>query len=180
LLALVALDPMRAPLTHLASGETLRALAEGPAGIVTVADTGDDLQLRLDNYYVLGGSAAATNERRQGLLPLLLHPAPHRVAFVGMATGITASAGPALDVERTFLGVFPEVSLWRNDFYPDRPVVGLVGRLAPGAVDLDRVGERLRALPAWSRDPLLATPQGLAMLSLGNLAAARELIANGP
>src|SRR5207247_1639142 len=46
LLALVALDPVRAPLTHLASGETLRALAEGPAGIVTVVDTGDDLQPR--------------------------------------------------------------------------------------------------------------------------------------
>jgi len=285
LLALVALDPVRAPLTHLASGETLRALAEGPAGIVTVVDTGDDLQLRLDNYYVLGGSAAATNERRQGLLPLLLHPAPQRVAFVGMATGITASAGPALGVERTtvveivpevavaagahfgawnaallrrpdvqlvvgdgrrwlasstdrydvvvsdlfipwhagagslyaremfetvarrlspggvfcqwlplyqltheefdaiartFLVVFPEVSLWRNDFYPDRPVVGLVGRLAPGELDLGRVGERLAALPEWSRDPLLATPQGLAMLYLGDLAAARELIASGP
>ena len=285
LLALVALDPVRTPLTHLASGETLRALAEGPAGIVTVVDTGDDLQLRLDNYYVLGGSAAATNERRQGLLPLLLHPAPHRVAFVGMATGITASAGPALGVERTtvveivpevaaaagahfgawnaallrrpdvqlvvddgrrwlasstdrydvvvsdlfipwhagagslyaremfetvarrlspggvfcqwlplyqltheefdaiartFLVVFPEVSLWRNDFYPDRPVVGLVGRLAPGALDLGRVGERLAALPEWSRDPLLATPQGLVMLYLGDLAAGRELIASGP
>ncbi len=285
LLALVALDPVRTPLTHLASGETLRALAEGPAGIVTVVDTGDDLQLRLDNYYVLGGSAAATNERRQGLLPLLLHPAPHRVAFVGMATGITASAGPALGVDRTtvveivpevaaaagahfgawnaallrrpdvqlvvddgrrwlastterydvvvsdlfipwhagagslyaremfetvarrlspggvfcqwlplyqltheefdaiartFLAVFPEVSLWRNDFYPDRPVVGLVGRLAPGALDLGRVGERLAVLPEWSRDPLLATPQGLVMLYLGDLAAGRELIASGP
>src|SRR3989441_8052262 len=111
LLALVALDPVRTPLTHLASGETLRALAEGPAGIVTVVDTGDDLQLRLDNYYVLGGSAAATNERRQGLLPLLLHPAPQRVAFVGMATGITASAGPALGVGRaTGVEIVPEVA----------------------------------------------------------------------
>jgi spermidine synthase len=250
-----------------------------------VVDTGDDLQLRLDNYYVLGGSAAATNERRQGLLPLLLHPAPHRVAFVGMATGITASAGPALGVERTvvvelvpevaaaaaahfgawnaallrrpdvhlvvddgrrwlaasaerwdvvvsdlfipwhagasslygremfetvarrlspgglfcqwlplyqltreefdaiartFLAVFPDASLWRNDFYPDRPVVGLIGQLAPRTLDLDRVGERLAALPEWSRDPLLATPQGLGMLHLGDLAAARALIANGP
>jgi len=285
LLAAVTLDPVRAPLTHLAAGETLRSVAEGAAGIVTVVDTGDDLQLRLDNYYVLGGSAAATNERRQGLLPLLLHPSPQRVAFVGMATGITASAGPALGVERTtvvelvpevasaaethfgawnaallqrpdvrllvgdgrrylassldrydvvvsdlfipwhagagslyaremfatvarrlapggifcqwlplyqltreefdaiartFLAVFPEVSLWRNDFYPDRPVVGLVGQLAPRALDLDRVGERLAALPEWGRDPLLATPQGLVMLYLGDLRAAPELIASGP
>ena len=285
LLAVVLLDPVRAPLTHLAAGETLRALAEGPAGIVSVVDTADDLQLRLDNYYVLGGSAAATNERRQGLVPLLLHPSPHRVAFVGMATGITASAAVALGVERTtvvelvpevaaaadahfgawnaallrrpdvqlvvgdgrrflvttadrwdvvvsdlfipwhagagslyaremfetvagrlspgglfcqwlplyqmtreefdaiartFLAVFPEVSLWRNDFYPDRPVVGLVGRLTPCSIDLDGIGERLAAVPAWSRDPLLATPQGVAMLYLGDLTAARDLIASGP
>src|SRR5439155_1641253 len=49
-------------------------------------------------------------------------------------------------IARTFLVVFPEVSLWRNDFYPDRPVVGLVGRLAPGALDLGRVDEGSAAL----------------------------------
>src|SRR5207247_5122378 len=195
-----------------------------------------------------GGSAAATNERRQGLLPLLLHPAPRRAAFIGMATGITASAGAALGVEETtvielvpevarlaatefatwnaqllerpgvrlvvddgrrylvttaerydvgvgalfnpwhagagslyaremfetvagrlapgglfcqwlplyqltreefdviarpFVAVFPDVTLWRNDFYPDRAVAGLVGRLTPGTVDLDRVAARI-------------------------------------
>ena len=200
--------------------------------------TADDLQLRLDNYYVLGGSAAATNERRLGLVPLLLHPAPRRVAFIGLATGISASAAPALGVAdttvvelvpevaaaarrhfaawngdllerpdvhlvvddgrrylaahdgpfdvivsdlfipwhagagslytremyetaarrlapgglfcqwlplyqltreefaliaRTFAAVFPVATLWRADFYPDRPVVGLVGQLTPRA-----------------------------------------------
>src|SRR5439155_950315 len=83
----------------LAAGGTLRAEAEGAGGIVTVVDTGEDLQLRLDNYYVLGGSAAARNERRQGLVPLLLHPRPRRAAFIGMATGITASAASALGVD---------------------------------------------------------------------------------
>src|SRR5206468_8351703 len=91
-------------------------------------------QLRLDDYYVLGGSAAATNERRQGLLPLLLHPAPRKVAFVGMATGITASAGSALDVETTsVIEVVPEVAAaaathfaaW-NAALLDRPDVRLV------------------------------------------------------
>jgi hypothetical protein len=47
-------------------------------------------------------------------------------------------------------------------------------------LDLDRVGERLSALPEWSRDPLLATPQGLAMLYLGDLSRAPGLIASGP
>ena len=99
--ALVALLPQHLPLTHLEPGETLRAADEGAAGIVTVVDGPDDRQLRLDNYYVLGGSAAVALERRQGLLPLLLHPAPRRVAFIGLATGISARAAPALSVPET-------------------------------------------------------------------------------
>src|SRR5437773_1814380 len=211
--------------------------------------------LRLDNFYVLGGSAAATNERRQGLLPLLLHPAPRRAAFIGMATGITASAGAALGVDettvielvpevarlaatefatwnaqllerpgvrlvvddgrrylvttaerydvvvgdlfipwhagagslyaremfetvagrlapgglfcqwlplyqltreefdviaRTFVAVFPSVTLWRDDFYANRPIVALVGQVAPPTLDLGSLRERIAALPAWS------------------------------
>ena len=285
-LAVVALLALRrGPLVSLVPGETLQSIAEGASGVVTVVDTGDDLQLRLDNHYLLGGSAAATAERRLGLVPLLLHPAPVRVAFIGMATGISASAGPALGVEettvvelvpevaaaarasfapwngglldradvrlvvddgrrvlaaeparydvivgdlfvpwhagagnlyaremletvarrlapdglfcqwlplyqltreefdviaRTFLAVFPDVTVWRNDFYPDRPVVGLVGRLAARSLDLASVDRRLDALPDWSRDPLLETSRGLLMLGLGDLSAARDLVPPGP
>ncbi len=286
LLALVIADPLRAPLVHLRSEkETLRAMVEGASGIVTVVEAGSDLQLRLDNYYVLGGTTAATNQRRQGLLPLLLHPDPHRVAFVGLATGITASAGPALGVPdttaielvpevataartyfapwnagvlerpdvrlvlddgrrhlaatadhfdvvvsdlfipwhasagnlyaremyetvarrltpgglfcqwlplyqltreefdiivRTFLEVFPQASLWRGDFYPSAPIVGLVGQLASQPVDLGRLGERLRHLPEWSHDSLLSSPQGLIMLYAGDLTRMADLFAKAP
>jgi spermidine synthase len=283
---IVVADPLRAPLVHLRStSETLRAIIEGAHGIVTVVETGDDLQLRLDNYYVLGSSAAATNERRQGLLPLLLHPDPRRVAFIGLATGITASAGPALGVQETtvvelvpevarvartyfaswngqllarsdvhlvlddgrrylaasrerfdvivsdlfipwhanagnlyaremydtvlrrlapggvfcqwlplyqltraefdiivhtFLTVFPQVSLWRGDFYPDRPIVGLVGQLTPQPIDVARLRERLLSLPTWSHDALLATPRGLLMLYAGNLTSVADFFAAAP
>ena len=286
LLALVIANPLRAPLVHLRpEGETLHDMMEGASGIVTVVEAGGDLQLRLDNYYVLGGSAAATNERRQGLLPLLLHPNPRRSAFIGLATGISASAGLALGVEettvfelvpevaaaarthfapwnagllarpevhlvlddgrrslaasrerfdvivsdlfipwhagtgnlyaremydmvarrltpgglfcqwlplyqltreefdiiaRTFLAVFPQVSLWRDDFYPDRPVVGLVGQLIPWSLDLTRLRERLLGLPDWSADPLLSSPRGLIMLYAGNLTAAADLFVSAP
>jgi spermidine synthase len=286
LLIMAVADPLRVSLVHLRpEGETLHNLVEGTSGIVTVVESGGDLQLRLDNYYVLGGSAAATNERRQGLLPLLLHPKPRHVAFIGLATGISASAGPALGVEettvielvpevvaaarahfapwnaqllerpdvrlvlddgrrylaashdrfdvivsdlfvpwhagtgtlyaremydtvarrlapdglfcqwlplyqltreefdiiaRTFLAVFPQVSLWRDDFYPDRPVVGLVGRFTPQALDLARIRERLLHLRDWSTDPLLSSPHGLIMLYAGNLTAAADLFASAP
>jgi spermidine synthase len=263
----------------------LRDSRESAAGIVTVVETGDDVQLRLDNYYVLGGGAAERNERRQGLLPLLLHPAPQRVAFIGMATGISASAAPALGVgettvvevvpdvaafarshfgrwnadllqrrdvrlvvddgrrylatpgapfdvivadlfipwhasagavysrqmyetarrrlapgglfcqwlpfyqltrdefeiiARTFLAVFPHVTLWRNDFYPNRPVLGLVGATQPLPVDLERVGRRLGGLPAWSRDSLLTAPRAIAMLYVADLSLAPDALGQGP
>jgi len=285
LVVAVLLDPIRAPLTHLKAGETLRASAESAAGIVTVVDTGGDTQLRLDNNYVLGGSAAERNERRQGLVPLLLHPSPRRVAFLGMATGITASAAPALSVAdstvievvpavatfakthfgqwnadlldrrdvklvvddgrrylaaggtsfdvivsdlfvpwhgsagslyslemyrtisrrlapgglfcqwlpfyqltreefeviaHTFLAVFPHTTLWRNDFYPNRPVLGLIGAKQPLAVDLDRAGQRLAALPEWSRDSLLAAPRSMAMLYVADLSVGPDIIGTAP
>jgi hypothetical protein len=234
---------------------------------------------------VLGGSAAATNERRQGLLPLLLHPDPHRVAFIGLATGMTASAGPALGVPETvvvelvpevaqaartqfatwnahvleqpsvhlvlddgrhylavsraafdvivsdlfvpwhasagnlyaremydlvarhlapggvfcqwlplyqltreefdmlvhtFLTVFPQAALWRGDFFPDRPIVALVGRFNGHMPDLEYLRRRLQQLPAWGRDTLLASPRGLLMLYAGDLRAVADLFAAAP
>jgi spermidine synthase len=286
LLVVLIVNPLRAPLAHLSPvGETLRDMIEGASGVVTVVESNSDLQLRFDNHYLLGGSEAAANERRQGLLPLLLHPAPRRVAFIGLATGITASAGPALGVEKTtvielvpevaaaarahfapwnakllersdvrlalddgrrylaahldrfdvivsdlfvpwnpgtgnlyaremyetaarhlapdglfcqwlplyqltrqefdiivhtFLSVFPEVTLWRNDFYSERPVVGLVGRFTPQTLDLERIRERVLQLPDWGKDPLFFSPRGLAMLYAGNLSAVADLFAYAP
>jgi spermidine synthase len=46
----------------------------------------------VDNQYTLGGSHAWAFEERQASLPLLLHPAPRDVAFIGLATGITPGA----------------------------------------------------------------------------------------
>jgi spermidine synthase len=284
-LVVVIAAPSSTSLVHLGAADTLRALYEGSSGIVGVVESEGDLQLRLDNYYVLGGSAAERNERRQGLIPLLLHPDPKQVAFIGVATGISASAALALGVDRTtaielvpevayaarrhfarwndsllerpdvrlvigdgrrelaaaserfdvivsdlfipwhagagnlyaremyamaarrlapgglfcqwlplyqltreefgviartFLDVFPESSLWRNDFYPDRPVAALVGGLGPARIDPARLEERLARLPAWSRDPLLASPRGFFMLYVGNLRPSADLFAGAP
>ena len=44
----------------------------------------------LQNQYVLGATAASAEAARQAHIPLLLHPAPRHVAFIGLATGITA------------------------------------------------------------------------------------------
>jgi len=51
----------------------------------------------VSNQYLLGSTQATPDQRRQALMPLVLHPKPSQVAFIGVATGITPSA--ALDVE---------------------------------------------------------------------------------
>src|SRR5262249_2214413 len=83
-------------------------------------------------------------------------------------------------IARTFLTVFPQASLWRGDFYPDRPIIGLVGQLSPQPIDLARVSARLKRLPTWSSDALLAAPRGLLMLYAGNLTSVADLFATAP
>ncbi len=49
----------------------------------------------LQNQYVLGATVGQAEAERQAHIPLLLHPAPERVAFIGLATGITAGGALA-------------------------------------------------------------------------------------
>ena len=53
----------------------------------------------LNNQYLLGSSGSLRDERREVLLPMLLHPEPAEVCCIGVATGI--SAGAALDYSKT-------------------------------------------------------------------------------
>ena len=69
---------------------------ETPYGLISVTkQDGGDLWMKQNNHYVLGATVGADSELRQGSLPLLLHPNPRQVCFLGLATGITA--GAALD-----------------------------------------------------------------------------------
>jgi spermidine synthase len=286
LLVAAVLPPTRVPLVRPPDASyVVRAVREGPGGVAAVVDSGRDLKLKLDGSYTLGGSGDARGDRRMGLVPLLLHPAPQRAAFIGVATGITASAAVAAGVPditvielvpdvvslarehfgtlnagllerpdvrivvddgrrflagtrerfdvivsdlfipwhagtgnlyaretfalaarrlapgglfcqwlplyqlareefdvvaRTFLEVFPQATLWRAEFYPERPAVGLVGQMTPRPVDLTVLEARLARLPAWVQDPLFASPDGVVLLYAGDLTAAAGLFAGAP
>lgn len=60
---------------------------EGAVAVIESDRTGRSILM--SNQYVLGGSAVRWNQERQAHLPLLLHPEPRSVAFIGLATGIT-------------------------------------------------------------------------------------------
>jgi spermidine synthase len=111
-------SPLGLPEVRLERGERLVSAETTPAGVVAVVERPDGRLIRTDNHYALGGTAERVHEERQGHLPLLLHPAPRRVAFLGTATAISAGAAVAHPVERIFLvEIVPAVSAAaRRDF----------------------------------------------------------------
>jgi spermidine synthase len=98
-----------------------------PYGIIEVLERNGERYLRQNRAYTLGGTGGAESELLQGRLPLALHPAPRRVCYLGLATGITA--GAALDhpgVEQvTSVELIPDVvaaarqfRAWNNGVVP--------------------------------------------------------------
>jgi spermidine synthase len=87
------------------AGDAIEAVLHGSGSTVTVVSRrGEggsyDLVMKMNNWYGLGSVSGVPNERRLAHLPLLLHPNPRSVFFLGMATGITAGASLAHPVDR--------------------------------------------------------------------------------
>lgn len=83
------------PLVKLNGQQKLLDRWQSSDGVLTVVEAAGNIQMRLNNFYVLGDSRSALVEQMQGHVPLLIHPAPEKTLFLGMGTGITA--GAALD-----------------------------------------------------------------------------------
>jgi tetratricopeptide (TPR) repeat protein len=118
-------QPIYQPLSE---GEMLVQYREcADASVAVVERSNGDRAIKLNHEYTLGSSAAADRELRQGRLPLLLHPDPRRVAFIGAATGITSGAALDFPVERLVAielirGVADALPLfepWNAAFYKD-------------------------------------------------------------
>ncbi|HWN42837.1 MAG TPA: hypothetical protein VNW71_11485 [Thermoanaerobaculia bacterium] len=75
------------------AGRTLVTRASSAYGWTdVVARPGGHLSLHQNIHDELGSSAYAWYLEREGHVPMLLHPCPRRVLFLGMGTGITAGA----------------------------------------------------------------------------------------
>ena len=79
------------------AGETLLKRWESAYGWIDVVrfEKSGHMQLRQNIHYGLGSTGSLAMQRRQAHIPLLLHPNPEDVLFIGLATGTTA--GGALD-----------------------------------------------------------------------------------
>ena len=92
---------------------------EGSHGIVAVTESRSGRSLRMNNSYSLGGTVdRIERERIQTLLPLLLHPDPKRVFFLGLGTGITAGEAIRHPVERIVVcELVPEVVRASQEYF---------------------------------------------------------------
>ncbi|MEQ9287800.1 MAG: fused MFS/spermidine synthase [Cyclobacteriaceae bacterium] len=80
------------PIVKLRPGENILELWQASDGVVSVVASKENMEMRLDNFYILGDSRSALVEQMQGHVPLLIHPDPKKTLFLGMGTGITAGA----------------------------------------------------------------------------------------
>jgi spermidine synthase len=93
----------RLPLVHLdpSRHEQLVEAWEGPHGITAIVRQDRGLRLKLNNFYSLGGTADdPQHERNQTLIPLLTHPRPDAVFFLGLGAGVTAGEATRHPVQR--------------------------------------------------------------------------------
>lgn len=101
--------PLR--LVTLAPGEKILAHREGIMAAATVIqDDRGGTHLRINSRFQEGGTTSVYSDRRQGHIPLLLHPHPERVLFLGLGVGSTLAAAaehPGLQAEGVEL--IPEV-----------------------------------------------------------------------
>jgi spermidine synthase len=98
-------------LIQLPAGGRIVSYTEGAAATVSVLEDADGIAtLHINNRQQEGSSATLLADGRQGLLPLLLHPSPHRALFLGLGTGVTArSAAEDRSVRVDAVELLPDV-----------------------------------------------------------------------
>ncbi|MEO6747642.1 MAG: fused MFS/spermidine synthase [Caldimonas sp.] len=140
--AAIAVAVAAPPLTFLTIPEGGRVIShhEGPMAAVSVVEDADGVaRLRIDNHQQEGSSASAFADSRQGILPLLLHPAPRHALFLGLGTGVTATAAtrdPDLRVDAVEL--LPDVIAASSHFTGGTATAAPTNRLRTLAADARR------------------------------------------
>ena len=116
--AFLVVPPGLLPRMKLSGTDRLLDLREGAFGSVAVVEHDGHRRIKLNNFYVLGGTAATGDERLQGHIPLLLHPNPERVAYPGLGTGISLSAIRFHPIRKVLaLELVPEVASVARDWF---------------------------------------------------------------
>ena len=146
---------------QLPEGGRLARYAEGVgASISVIIDARGVATLHINNRQQEGSSATLLADARQGLLPILLHPAPRRALFLGLGTGVTSrSAAEDANLRVDAVELLPEVISASADF---------------SAVVSERENPRLRLLPADARRFVRTAPDSYDVIVADNFHPARS------
>ncbi len=113
-------NPVLIPAVSLSSNESLVDYEQGPHGVISVVhrEVNGDYRIKMNNHYTLSGSGVYELAERGGHIPLLLHPQPETVAFIGSATGITAGSAMAHEVDTVeLIELVPEVQELASKYF---------------------------------------------------------------
>ena len=176
----LALPPLA--FIQIPAGGRVVSYREGTAASISVVEDASGVAvLRINNRQQEGSSATLHVDGRQGWLPILLHPNPHRVLFLGLGTGLTSAAAamdPTIKVDAVEL--LPEVidaaKLFREMFA--RQLVGPVRTVAADARRYVRAdGPRYDVIVADNFHP--ARSGSGALYTVEHFTAVRERLAPG-
>ncbi len=113
LLLVSVFDTSRLPVVRIdpvADEESLLEVWESSSATVAVVKRRDALKIKVNNYYTLGGTGSRELEELEGYLPVLLHPNPQSVFFLGLGTGISAGAVLHFPIQRLLVAeLVPDV-----------------------------------------------------------------------
>ncbi len=109
--AMLLLAPLPLRIVTVPSGGELLAHRDGVmASVSVVSDRSGHRHLKVNDRFQMGGTSSVYSDRREGHIPLLLHPEPRRALFLGLGAGVTFAAAlehPGLEAEGVEL--VPEV-----------------------------------------------------------------------
>lgn len=108
----VVLNPHPYPFVSLSEDDdTIVHYKEGVmASVSVVKDNRDELHLKVNHRFQMGGTTSVFSDRRQAYLPLLLHPKPRQALFLGLGAGTTfAGAAHFPELEAVGVELLPEV-----------------------------------------------------------------------
>jgi spermidine synthase len=160
-LACIVWAPSLQMVTVPAGGRLITHLEGVMSSVSVVEDSRGVATLHIDNRQQEGSTATLLADARQALLPILLHPAPRAALFLGVGTGLTASAAtldPSLQVDAVEL--VPEVITATTHF----------SEAAPSAAD----PSRLRLMSADARRFVRTSPQSYDVIVSDNFHPARS------
>lgn len=107
----MALSPITLRVVTVKPGDQVVEHVEGVmAAVSVVKDAGDEYHLKVNNHFQMGGTSSSFSDRREAHIPILLHPNPRSILFLGMGTGGTmAAAADYRDLEADGVELVPEV-----------------------------------------------------------------------